>query len=951
MLSDAMITSRGRSKQAKIFASLILFLIILGIFGAQSAKAAPVPAGLTASEWHSIESRIAAQVTAAPLTRSWGQEKLTLPGTVSAGDNYGGAVDISGDTLIVGVPDANNHVGAAYVFTRSSGVWSQQAVLTAAAPVVNGHFGASVAIDGTYIVVGGLQNDHTTLYSNGSVYGFVGAGAVWVPSPGGPATSPVPFDSFGASVDVSGNVVIVGAPSDSIFGTSKGAAYIVTLPSPTPTRIMASDAVAGDNFGVSVAVDGTTAVVGAWDHNSKQGKAYVFTAVSSWSEKAMLTAASGAAGDNFGTSVAIDAGTIIVGAPNTGATDAGAAYVFTGSEAAWTEQASLTAATPVVNDHFGISVAIDGDFAVVGALNGVFPAFYANGSVYLFEGSGSTWDQTQMLDSGLAADSYSASVAIDGETAVVGAPFHNEVIRVSEGAAYIISTLPVANDDPSYTTDEDTALTVAAAAGVLTNDSSSTNGIRIAEINTQPLDGAVALAADGGFVFTPALNFNGVTTFTYGISNTLGTGNTAVVTVTVGAVNDAPVAVDDTATTDEDMAVTISVMGNDSDIDSMLTIDSIGAVSSGAATISGTDIEYTPVADFNGTATFTYVISDGMLTDTAMVTVTVSPINDAPVAVDDTAVTDEDVAVTISVMGNDSDIDSTINIDSISAEVNGTAVISGTDIQFVPDLDFNGTASFTYVISDGVLTDSADVVVTVNVVNDAPVAVDDAVTTDEDTPFFIDILGNDSDVDDVIITIDSISAESNGTAVVTARSGGVVFVPDADFNGTGSFTYVISDGVSTASAEVIITINPINDAPIAVDDTAMTVIDSAVEITVLGNDTDKEGSLTVSGLGAVPNGTATTDGTTITFTPASLFLGTSVFTYTVTDIGDNGAASLSAVATVTVTTEVVPTAVSLAEYQVLPGYRQLILPLAFVLIVIQIGLLTLPKFKIWLKTR
>ena len=236
------------------------------------------------------------------------------------------------------------------------------------------------------------------------------------------------------------------------------------------------------------------------------------------------------------------------------------------------------------------------------------------------------------------------------------------------------------------------------------------------------------LNEDGTFTYTPNSNYNGPDSFTYTITDGNGGTATATVTITVVPVNDAPVAVDDSASTNEDSPVTVSVLDNDSDLDGdVFTVISTTTPSNGTVVINenGT-ITYTPNENFNGTDSFEYTISDGNGgTATATVTITVNSVNDAPVAIDDIATTDEDTSVTIPVLDNDSDADGNgLTVISVTTPSNGTVVINddGT-VTYTPNPDFNGTDSFEYTISDGNGgTDTATVTITVNEVNDAPPA-------------------------------------------------------------------------------------------------------------------------------------------------------------------------------------------------------------------------------------
>ncbi|EMB9232410.1 tandem-95 repeat protein, partial [Vibrio harveyi] len=445
-----------------------------------------------------------------------------------------------------------------------------------------------------------------------------------------------------------------------------------------------------------------------------------------------------------------------------------------------------------------------------------------------------------------------------------------------------VNDAPVAVND-AVSTDEDTAVTI----DVLANDSDPENDqLTITNASVPAEQGTVAIV-DGKLVFTPAENFNGDATISYTISDGQLTDD-ATVAVTVNPVNDAPVAVDDTVTTDEDTAVTIDVLANDSDPENdtlTITAASVPAEQGTVAIVDG-KLVFTPAENFNGDATISYTISDGQLTDDATVAVTVNPVNDAPVAVNDTVATDEDTAVTIDVLANDSDPENdqlTITNASVPAE-QGTVTIVGGKLVFTPAENFNGDATISYTISDGQLTDDATVAVTVNPVNDAPVAVNDAVSTDEDTAVTIDVLANDSDPENDTLTITAASVPAE-QGTVTIVDGKLVFTPAENFNGDATISYTISDGQLTDDATVAVTVNPVNDAPVAVNDTVSADEDTAVTIDVLANDSDPENDTLTITAASVPaeQGTVTIVDGKLVFTPAENFNGDATISYTISD--------------------------------------------------------------------
>ena len=359
---------------------------------------------------------------------TWSQRSELFASDAMAYEEFGSSVAVSGSTAVVGAYGRNSfghpYGGAAYVFTGSGGTWSQQAELTAIDGTTNGEFGYSVAVYGSTALVGALDN----LSGSGAAYVFTSSGGTWSQEAELTAADSAPGDRF-ALVALSGSTALVGAPAKN---TGTGAAYVFVLPS-QQAKLTAADAAANDRFGVSVAVSGSTAVVGAYGKNTGAGAAYVFTrSGSTWTQRAKLTATGVAAGDYFGYSVAVSGSTVVVGAPAT-SPNTGAAYVFTGSGSTWTQRAKLTATGGAPGDRFGYAVALSGSVAVIGATG----SNSNTGAAYVFTGSGSTWTQQAKLTAADAAtgDHFGASVAISGSTAVAGANGKN----TATGAAYVFA--------------------------------------------------------------------------------------------------------------------------------------------------------------------------------------------------------------------------------------------------------------------------------------------------------------------------------------------------------------------------------------------------------------------------------------------------------------------------------------------------------------------------------
>jgi cyclophilin family peptidyl-prolyl cis-trans isomerase len=347
-------------------------------------------------------------------------------------------------------------------------------------------------------------------------------------------------------------------------------------------------------------------------------------------------------------------------------------------------------------------------------------------------------------------------------------------------------------------------------------------------------NGTVAVANDRlSLTYRPNANFNGQETFTYTIkANNNAETHTGTVRVTVNPVNDNPVANDDTISVAEDASnFVLNVLTNDTigpDTNETLAITTFTQPANGTIRQQNGALQYSPNANFSGTDTFEYTITDGNQgTAEATVTLTVTAVNDDPVATNDTAMTDEDMPVTIAVatlLANDNagagETGQTLTIKMADQATNGTVALSGNQITFTPNADFNGTATFRYTIEDNGQTNGqpnakqaeGTVTVTVNPINDAPVAVADTATARASAgTITLDVLLNDTTGPDTgeTLTIDRFTNPSNG-GTVTIADNKIRYTPATSFSGTETFTYTIKDretGGLEATATVTVTVS------------------------------------------------------------------------------------------------------------------------------------------------
>ncbi len=460
-----------------------------------------------------------------------------------------------------------------------------------------------------------------------------------------------------------------------------------------------------------------------------------------------------------------------------------------------------------------------------------------------------------------------------------------------------VDDVPVAVND-NVSTSEDTALT----SNVSTNDSPSGDGGNVWSKVSDPLHGALSFNADGSFTYTPTANYNGSDSFDYTITDADGDVSTATVTITVNSVDDAPLAVNDNVSTNEDTALTSNVSTNDSpsgdggNVWAKVSDPLHGALSFNA----DGSFTYTPTANYNGTDSFDYTITDADGdVSTATVTITVNSVDDVPVAVNDNVSTNEDTALTSNVSTNDTPSGDGGNVwAKVSDPLHGALSFNADgSFTYTPTANYNGTDSFDYTITDadGDVS-TATVTITVNSVDDVPVAVNDNVSTSEDTPYTGTVATNDSPSGDGGNVWSKVSDPLHGALSFNA-DGSFTYTPTANYNGTDSFDYTITDAdgdVSTAT--VTITVNSVDDAPLAVNDNVSTSEDTPYTGTVSTNDTPSgDGGNVWSKVSDPLHGALSfnADGS-FTYTPTANYNGTDSFDYTITDAdGDVSTATVT----------------------------------------------------------
>lgn len=370
-----------------------------------------------------------------------GTKLLASDGVEGAG--FGQAVAVFGDTVVVGArhdPGEGFLRGAAYVYRLDSLSWIEEQKLLASEVVEHMDFGSAVAIDGDLVLVG-ATNDFGNAEHSGSAYVFRHDGSSWAPEQKLFAAAGASSDGFGTSVAFSGKTVLIGSPFSDDAGSSSGSVCVFNFDGSSwiqDQTLVADDAGAGDNFGSWVRLMGDTAVVGAYldnDNGADSGSAYVFRYHgNTWTQEQKLVPDDGESADWFGISVAIWGDTILVGAPldDEAGPDAGAAYVFRYADSTWIPDGKIVLVDGVGNNWFGTSVGL---FEQTGVFGGALE------EAYVFRDNRQSWIETGRV---VAGDSdihpnadFGFSVAIDGDTLVVGAGDDDDNGEYS-GSAYVL---------------------------------------------------------------------------------------------------------------------------------------------------------------------------------------------------------------------------------------------------------------------------------------------------------------------------------------------------------------------------------------------------------------------------------------------------------------------------------------------------------------------------------
>lgn len=476
-------------------------------------------------------------------------------------------------------------------------------------------------------------------------------------------------------------------------------------------------------------------------------------------------------------------------------------------------------------------------------------------------------------------------------------------VQVSDGTNVTTGAVNVSvtavNDAPvgtltTATVTEDTAVTVA-----LTGTDVDSTSLSYA-LASNPAHGTASLSGRN-LTYVPTANYAGSDTLTYTVSDGSATSTPVTLNLSVTGTNDAPSSATASFTTPEDTPYTLDLVGTDVDGDaltwSISTAPVNGSVSINAATGRAT---FTPPTNWSGSTSFRYAVTDGTVSSTAQVTVTVTAVNDTPVASSPNVTATEDRSSSYTLSATDPETPATSLTYAIaSMPTHGTVSLSGRVATYTPASNYYGPDTFTFTASDGLATSTPGTVrINVNAVNDAPTASALSATTNEDAPVSVALVG--ADIDSTTLTYSADTTVTGGTVSISGNI--ATFTPNANFNGTGSFRYRVNDGLANSTwAQVTVTVNALNDAPVAANQSLAVTEDSGASyVTLSASDPDSGSALTYALASMPAHGTVSLSGRSARYTPEANFAGTDSFTFYANDGLEN-----SNLATVTISVSAV----------------------------------------------
>ncbi len=852
------------------------------------------------------------------------EERLQLPADGAPGDGFGNAVSINGNQAVIGAHKDDGKAGSAYIYENSPEGWSEAARLEAGDREANDEFGYSVSIDGDVVVVGALARNNYT----GAAYVFTRHEGEWTQTATLAPDELEPGDCFGMAAAVNGNTIIVAAPGDGDYGSGAGALYVYGRQSGIWTKmakLYSPDAAEHEYFGFPLAFKNGLVLAGCQydsDLAPQSGAAYVFAGSASvWSAGYKLTAADHDALDGFGFSVALGNGYCVVGAilDDEAGENAGAAYVFRRTATGWLQEAKLTGIDAQASANFGNAVCASDDFILVGNKFHAANGLDQSGACYLYQRTAGAVELIREITPSDAQkfDLFGYAVAASAEHAIISA-YGDDSNGQLAGAVYIyndyktnyspiITSSDTAYFEPEayfeyqasvYDPDDDpmaffdsipewldtSGLVISgqapsgdteAAFLVIATDYENAESLKVHLLLASGPDSPPTITSPSQALFTedihgcyaatatdpdgaPIVRFEQVpdwlTIFETSVCGAPPDGapsesflviaaenrqeDTLRVAVTVAAVNDAPVfRAGDAVTVSEDTGEVI-VRGWASDISAgpasevnqslwfnLQADNAIFAADPFIDAASG-DLSFTPLPNVYGSATVDVQLRDGGgvnnggvdTSATKSFLISVSAVNDPPRATDDAYFIADGAPLLVDAPGliaNDTDVEhDALYIGGLVARPNAGELSWQSDgaFRFMPADGYAGIVMFSYIVADpGGGRDTAAVSIQIN---QPPTGIDDYVELEEDARIQYDepgLLANDLDQDPVSIL--RVHEETRHGTVALSPNGAFSYSPKDNFHGSDQCRYILTDGVAFDTVSVFFEVLPVNDPP------------------------------------------------------------------------------------------------------------------------------------------
>lgn len=661
-----------------------------------------------------------------------GQELVASDG--GSGDNFGTSVAATNTVIVVGAPDAtvNNQFwqGAAYVFAKSNGSWQEVQKLTASDGAAFDNFGQSVAITGDTLFVGAIGASINGNPQQGAIYVFTKKNGTWTQTQKLTASDGAAGDELGWTSAASGTTAVFGVTGATVNGNPRqGAAYVFTESNgiwSQAQKLIASDGASYEDFGRSAAIDGGTIMIGSIDasvNGTPEGAVYVYDETNGvWSQSQKLVANDGTQYSDFGMSIDMDGTEAIIGASNAmsgGLTGMGAAYVFNDYGGNWYQTQKLEAKGGVPYGEFGWSVNFYNATTVL-----VSMPFDQNndGATYVFSDATGTWVQTHELVSTNGTD-FGSSMADTGRNVLIGAMYSTVNGHGTQGAAYLFGNaeldlaLSVPNrvnpskdfNSQTIVTNSSTSISPAVTATIMVPAAASFVSASASQGSCKNASGMVtcdfgpiagnAGSATANLVLKAENNPGGMIYSTASLVRA----TPALSASTASKINHLPVASDGTLTTPVDTAANGVLKATDADNDP-LTFSIVSQPSHGKVTINDASkgvYTYTPDATYSGADSFTFKVNDGYA-DSNTATVIVSVTNQAPVAQNGNLTTGEGKPASGTLQAKDPDGDA-LRYSIVAPPGYGTVSVNSAtgSFTYTPQSGFAGMDSFAFDVSDG----------------------------------------------------------------------------------------------------------------------------------------------------------------------------------------------------------------------------------------------------------